>query len=66
MAQQGIEAIAAATGSTPAEQHAAISKGLPLGRMVRPEEVASLATWLAGPDAGSITGQSLTMSSGDL
>lgn len=66
MAQQGVEAIAAATGSSPAEQHLAISQGLPLGRMVRPEEVASLAAWLAGPDAGSITGQSLTMSSGDL
>ncbi len=65
MAEQGIEAIAAAEGTTPEQQRRALSEALPLGRMARPEEIASLAAWLAGPDAGSITGQAVTMSSGD-
>lgn len=33
-------------------------------RLVEPEEVASLATWLAGPDAGMVTGASYTMDGG--
>lgn len=33
-------------------------------RLVEPEEVASLATWLAGPHAGMVTGASYTMDGG--
>ena len=33
-------------------------------RLVEPEEVASLALWLAGPDAGMVTGASYTMDGG--
>ncbi|HWU48214.1 MAG TPA: 3-hydroxybutyrate dehydrogenase [Humibacter sp.] len=33
-------------------------------RLVRPEEVASLALWLAGADAGMVTGSSYTMDGG--
>ncbi|WP_394216217.1 3-hydroxybutyrate dehydrogenase [Brachybacterium vulturis] len=33
-------------------------------RLVTPEEVASLATWLAGPHAGMVTGASYTMDGG--
>lgn len=33
-------------------------------RMVEPEEVASLATWLAGPHAGMVTGASYVMDGG--
>lgn len=33
-------------------------------RLVRPEEVASLALWLAGADAGMVTGASYTMDGG--
>lgn len=33
-------------------------------RLVEPEEVAALAAWLAGPDAGMVTGASYTMDGG--
>ncbi|GLI25943.1 3-hydroxybutyrate dehydrogenase [Agromyces rhizosphaerae] len=33
-------------------------------RLVEPEEVASLVCWLAGPDAGMVTGASYTMDGG--
>jgi 3-hydroxybutyrate dehydrogenase len=33
-------------------------------RLVEPAEVASLAMWLAGPDAGMVTGASYTMDGG--
>ena len=37
---------------------------LPLGRLGRPEEVAGLVAYLAGPTAGFITGSSLTIDGG--
>ncbi|MDZ8172264.1 3-hydroxybutyrate dehydrogenase [Microbacterium xanthum] len=33
-------------------------------RLIEPEEVGSLAAWLAGPDAGMVTGASYTMDGG--
>jgi len=36
----------------------------PLGRYVQPEEVAGLTTFLLGPDAGALTGQTLTVCGG--
>jgi len=41
-----------------------ITPRLPLGRIGRPEEVADLVAWLAGPGAGYMTGASLTMDGG--
>ncbi|WP_313331217.1 SDR family NAD(P)-dependent oxidoreductase [Pseudomonas oryzihabitans] len=36
----------------------------PLGRYVQPEEVAGLTAFLLGPDAGALTGQTLTVCGG--
>lgn len=37
---------------------------LPLGRIGQPDEIAGLVAWLAGPDAGYMTGASLTIDGG--
>lgn len=37
---------------------------LPLGRIGKPTEIAGLVAWLAGPDAGYMTGSSLTIDGG--
>jgi 3-oxoacyl-[acyl-carrier protein] reductase len=37
---------------------------LPLGRIGRPDEIAGLVSWLTGPDAGYMTGASLTIDGG--
>ena len=66
MAQQGFEAIARAGAGDPVAARREVEAGLPLGRIVRPEEVAGLAAFLAGPDAGAMTGQALLMDGGDL
>lgn len=40
------------------------SKVPPLGRLIRPQEVAGLVSFLLGPDAGALTGQHLVMCGG--
>ena len=37
---------------------------MPIGRLGTPEDVASLAAWLAGPEAGFVNGASLTIDGG--
>lgn len=37
---------------------------VPLGRIAQPAEIASLAAWVAGPEAGYMTGSSLTIDGG--
>lgn len=36
----------------------------PIGRLIRPEEVAALTTFLLGPEAGAITGQQIMVCGG--
>ncbi|HYZ33085.1 MAG TPA: SDR family oxidoreductase, partial [Crenalkalicoccus sp.] len=43
---------------------AAAPKMPPIGRLVRPEEVAALTAFLLGPEAGAITGQQLLICGG--
>ena len=49
-----------------AEQLAAAAALAPAARMGRPQEVARLALYLAGPDGGFITGQTLALDGGRL
>ncbi|MEE9390966.1 MAG: SDR family NAD(P)-dependent oxidoreductase [Planctomycetota bacterium] len=65
MAQQGFEAIASESATTPAEARSKVEKNLPLGRIVEPDEVAAMVAWLASSAAGAISGQVLTMAAGD-
>lgn len=44
----------------------ALASGVPLGRMVEPDEVAKLALYLTTDAAASITGQTLTIDGGSL
>ena len=42
----------------------AMLKGVPLGRMIRPEEIADLAVYLASAESDAMTGQAVTLSGG--
>jgi 3-oxoacyl-[acyl-carrier protein] reductase len=37
---------------------------IPVGRMGQPDEIAALVSYLAGPEAGYVTGASLTIDGG--
>ncbi len=46
------------------EQKSAIKEQVPLGRYARPEEIAGVVTWLAGPHAAYVTGAVIPVDGG--
>ena len=58
------EQVAARRGCTPGEVLEAWMSEVPEGRLGRPEEIAALVAFLAGPRAGYIRGQSIAVDGG--
>ena len=59
----------AAAGARPQKlplngQPARLREVIPVGRMGQPDEIAALVSYLAGPEAGYVTGASLTIDGG--
>jgi len=57
-------AMAQRRGTAPGAELAAMVVGIPLGRLETPEDVAGVVAFLASPDAGYITGQSIVVDGG--
>jgi NAD(P)-dependent dehydrogenase (short-subunit alcohol dehydrogenase family) len=66
LVQQGLDRIAQKTGRPREEALAAMIKDNPLGRLIRPEEVAAAVLALCGPDAAAITGETLAVAGGEV
>lgn len=66
MTKRSIQNIQQKTGKSAAEARAMLEKGSPLGRLVRPDEIAAAALYLASPEAGAINGQSLILDGGGI
>ena len=64
MADSFIEGHAAATGMTREEITNAFTATVPIKRFVQPEEVASLAIYLASDESGFVNGQGMTIDAG--
>ena len=54
----------ARNGGTLEDAEARMSGGVPLGRMIHPEDIAALAVFLASPSAAAITGQTIAVDGG--
>ena len=66
MLKESVDNIISKTGRTPEEAKAALASHNPQGRLIQPEEVASMVGWLCLPGQGSVTGQSLVIAGGEV
>lgn len=62
----GVDAITARTGRSARDARAHFESSNPMGRLMRPEEVARTAVWLADPLSGGVTGQCVVVAGGEL
>jgi meso-butanediol dehydrogenase/(S,S)-butanediol dehydrogenase/diacetyl reductase len=58
------DALATRKGTAPGSELAGMVAGIPLGRLETPADVAGVVSFLASPDAGSVTGQSIVVDGG--
>ena len=56
--------IVAKTGQTAEEARAALANMAPIGRLIRPSEVAETVAWLCLPSSAAITGQAIVVAGG--
>jgi NAD(P)-dependent dehydrogenase (short-subunit alcohol dehydrogenase family) len=66
LVQQGLDRIAQKTGRPREEALAAMIKDNPLGRLIRPEEVAAAVLALCAPQASAMTGETLAVAGGEI
>jgi NAD(P)-dependent dehydrogenase (short-subunit alcohol dehydrogenase family) len=64
--ERAVATIVAKTGRDGEEARAELAKANPQGRLVRPEEVADAALWLASPEAGAMNGQAIAIAGGEV
>lgn len=64
--KEGIANAVAKTGRSPEEVRKEFVAGNPQQRAIQPEEVADAVLWLCGEGAGSVTGQCISVSGGEV
>jgi NAD(P)-dependent dehydrogenase (short-subunit alcohol dehydrogenase family) len=64
--RDSIERVVAKTGRTYEQARAEFVKSNPQGRLVQPEEVANAVAWLCGEGSHAVTGQSISVSGGEV
>ena len=63
---QNVTRIMERTGMSEDDARAVMVGANPHGRLIAPEEVAEAALWLCGPNSGSINGQTIQISGGEM
>jgi len=65
MLEESVARIVEKTGRAPEEARASLARTNPQGRLIQPEEVAETVLWLCSEAAGSVTGQTISVSGGE-
>jgi NAD(P)-dependent dehydrogenase (short-subunit alcohol dehydrogenase family) len=66
LVEDSLARIVAKTGRSRDDALATMLRGSPLGRLVKPEEVAAAVLFLCSPDAAAITGTTLAVAGGEV
>jgi NAD(P)-dependent dehydrogenase (short-subunit alcohol dehydrogenase family) len=66
LVRDSVERVAATTGRARSDVLAAYEKEAPIGRLIRPEEVAAAVLYLCSPDAAAVTGTTLAVAGGEM
>jgi NAD(P)-dependent dehydrogenase (short-subunit alcohol dehydrogenase family) len=66
LARDSIDRVAAKTGRAPDEVLADFVRDAPIGRLIRPEEVAAAVLYLCSAEAAAVTGTTLAVAGGEL
>ncbi len=66
LVRDSIDRVSAKTGRAQMEVLAEYEKDAPIGRLIRPEEVAAAVLYLCSPQAAAVTGTTLTVAGGEL
>src|SRR5262249_1024863 len=64
LVRDSIKRVAAKTGRAQADVLAEYQKDAPIGRLIRPEEVAAAVVYLCSPEAAAVTGTTLAIAGG--
>lgn len=64
--QASVDTIVATTGRSPEQARAELTRSNPQGRLIQPDEVAATVAWLCSAGAGSINGQAISVSGGEV
>ncbi|MBV8188436.1 MAG: SDR family oxidoreductase [Alphaproteobacteria bacterium] len=65
MLEESVKRIVEKTGRSVEQARASLSATNPQGRFIQPQEVAAAVLWLCSEEAGSITGQAISLSGGE-
>jgi len=66
LVRNAVEAIARKTGRTPDDALASLVAANPMGRLIRPGDVAEAVAFLASEEAGAVNGQSIVVDGGEV
>lgn len=66
MLEESIARIVRTTGRNEARARAELAANNPQGRFIQPREIAATVLWLCEPEAGSVTGQAISISGGEV
>ncbi|MCA8889149.1 MAG: SDR family oxidoreductase [Parvularculaceae bacterium] len=66
LTDNALDAVSAKTGRPRDEALGAFVKSNPMGRLIKPAEVAAAALWLASDGAASVNGQAITIDGGEV